>query len=254
MGHNLIEALEAIHIDYNRREGKDDSFLDNNSIAGLLGPDLGLDVDGYFNRYGLKNPVEFVANMWLEWIKNNYSESFRLDPDKNEEYFNKVKYPALKRMVVPEWKEMDTYEVLEMLHEQELPSFLLSGEHIGCDNPIYGQLTLFTEDLFTDLIKKYQEYIKVYGSSFTFYSYGVEDAAAMIFNCFDEGIDFEEGLKILCSNINQGFIENGLSESDYLFYAYGVKHSFDIISKHQMYRQDNLQEMRFLDKIVKVFS
>ena len=76
----------------------------------------------------------------------------------------------------------------------------------------------------------------------------------MIFNCFDEGIDFEEGLKILCSNINQGFIENGLSESDYLFYAHGVKHSFDIISKHQMYRQDNFQEMGLVKKIVKVFS
>jgi len=57
----LSRLWKLIHIDYNRREGKDDSFLDNNSIAGLLGSDLGLDVDGYFNRYGLKNPVEYVA-------------------------------------------------------------------------------------------------------------------------------------------------------------------------------------------------
>lgn len=254
MGHNLIETLEAIHKDFNLREGKEDYFLDNNSIADLLGSDLGLDVDGYFNRYGLKNPAEFVANMWLEWIKNNYSESFRINPEKNEEYFNKVKYPALERMVVPEWKNMSKDAVLEMLGEQDIPFYMLSEESDSEMNLAYGQLMPLAEKKFLELLESYQEYIETYGTSFTLYCYGVEDAASILFECFDKDIDFEDGLKVLCPTVKRIFDENGLLEQDFLFYAYGAKHSFDIISKHINYRQDNLQEMGIIKKIARAFS
>ena len=209
-------------------------------MACLLGDDLGLEVNSYFEKYGLKNPAVFVVNLWLEWIYRNYPESSRINPAKNDDYFNNVKYPVLENMVVPEWKKQSKGAVLEMLGGQDSLFYMLSEESDSKINLAYAQLMSLAENKFLELQGSYQKYIEIYGSNFTFYSYGVEDAAFMIFNCFEEDIKMEDGLKMLCSTVKHGFAENGLPEQDSLFYVYGAKHSFDLFSKHMSYRHDTL--------------
>ncbi|MEA2003358.1 MAG: hypothetical protein U9O53_00170 [archaeon] len=254
MGHNLIEVLEAIHTDYNRREGRDDYFLDNKSITDLLGHDLGSRVSTYFKRKNLKNPADFVVNMWLEWIYRTYPINSRIDPAKNDDYFEKVKYPVLEKIVVPKWGKLSKNTVLQMLDRQD-NFFSVLPEELDCEMDRNSDRLMFlAENKFLEFQENYQNYIGVYALKFTFYSYGVEDVASVIFDCFYKDIDIEDGFKMLCSTVRLGFAKNGFSDQDFLFYAYGAMHSFDIISKHQVYRQDKFQRTGLLEKIRKIFS
>lgn len=226
MGHNIIEALESVHAKYNTLFNLPKYFLEDKIILDLIGGKRNIQSSIEEDASSLVyNPAEFVEKRWLKWILRKYPENQRLNPKNNEAYFEAEKYDALEKMIVPVWTDAD--EILIELDNIGTPYYQSDSIVPSQDSNIAGQLNCILEN---DMDSS--EVIKTYGLVFPFYAMGVEQSAKEITKCMVRGEKPYERLKIMCKKT-----QAKLSKLNYAIFAHGVKHSSDIISRHEGYRE-----------------